>query len=122
MHGDVTRAFVHHLHTLRPSPLGQLALRVKFGELRFVIRISDRARSQTVANGKADVVRRHDLADLIPMRVEKTFLMMRKAPLGHDGAAARNDSSGTLRGKWNVAQKHARMHRKIIHTLLSLFD
>ena len=41
MHRDVTRAFIHHLHVLFPSALGQLALRVKFGELRFVIRVGD---------------------------------------------------------------------------------
>ena len=56
------------------------------------------------------------------MSVEKTFLMMREAPLGHDRAAARNDAGGTPRGERNVAQKDARMDGKIIDTLLSLFD
>ena len=41
VHGDVTRAFVHHLHVLGPRALGQLALRVKFRELRFIVRVSD---------------------------------------------------------------------------------
>ena len=41
VHRDVARAFVHYLHMLRPGALGQLALRVKFGELRFIVRISD---------------------------------------------------------------------------------
>ena len=41
VHGDVARAFVHHLHVLFPGALGQLALRVKFGELRFVVRVGD---------------------------------------------------------------------------------
>ena len=41
VHGDVARAFVHHLHVLRPRALGQLALRVKFGELRFIVRVRD---------------------------------------------------------------------------------
>ena len=41
VHGDVAGAFVHHLHVLCPRALGQLALRVKFGELRFVVRVGD---------------------------------------------------------------------------------
>ena len=41
VHGNMARAFVHHLHMLFPRALGQLALRVKFGELRFVIRVRD---------------------------------------------------------------------------------
>ena len=41
VHGDVARAFVHDLHVLFPSALGQLTLRVKFGELRFVVRVRD---------------------------------------------------------------------------------
>src|SRR5207253_310572 len=41
VHGNVTRAFVHYLHVLFPGALGQLALRVKFGELRFVVRVRD---------------------------------------------------------------------------------
>ena len=41
VHGDVAGAFVHHLHVMRPRALGELALRVKFRELRFVVRVGD---------------------------------------------------------------------------------
>src|SRR5436190_8679710 len=105
-----------------PGALGQLALRVKLGELRFVVRVGDRAWPQAVADGEADVVGGHDLADLVPMRVEKTFLVMRETPLGHDRAAARDDAGGAPRGKRNIPQKHSRMDRKIVHTLFSLFN
>ena len=37
---------------------------------------------------KADVVGGHDVADVVPMRVEEILLVMREAPLGHDAAAA----------------------------------
>jgi len=41
VHGDVARAFVHHLHVLFPGALGQLALGEKLCELRFVVRVRD---------------------------------------------------------------------------------
>jgi hypothetical protein len=52
VHRDVARAFVHHLNVLRPRALGQLALRVKLGELRLIVRVSNTARPQAVADGK----------------------------------------------------------------------
>src|SRR5205823_8600223 len=88
---NVARAFVHHLHVLRPRAPGQLALRVQLGKLRLVVCIRDTARPQAIADGKANVVRGHDLADFVPMRVEKTFLMMRQTPLGHDAPSPRNN-------------------------------
>ena len=94
----------------------------KFGELRFVVRVCDRAGPQSVADRKADVVGGHDLADFIPMGVKETLPMMGEAPLRHDASAARNDAGHAARGHRNVAQKHSRMDRKIIHTLLGLFD
>ena len=104
VHGDVARAFVHDLHVLFPGALGQLALRFEFGELRFVVGVGDRAGPQAVADGKADVVGGHDLADVVPMRVEETFLVMREAPLGHDRAAAGDDAGHAPRGHRDVAQ------------------
>src|SRR6185369_9897966 len=95
VHGNVARAFVHYLHMMRPRALGELALRIQFSELRLIICVSNTAWPQAVANGKADVIRGHDLANFVPVRIEKTFLMMRKTPLGHDRAAARNDFGRT---------------------------
>src|SRR4030095_1143733 len=99
VHGNVARAFVHYLDVMRPRALSQLALRVKLCELGLIICISNTAWPQAIADGKADVVRGHDLAYLVPVGVEKTLLMMSEAPLGHDRAAARNDSCGTPRGE-----------------------
>src|SRR5205814_5840932 len=110
------------LHVLRPRALGQFALREQLSKLGLIICVSNTAWPQAIADGKADVVGGHDLADFVPMRVEKTFLMMRETPLSHDRAATRDDAGGAPRGERNVAQKHSRMHRKIIHTLFSLFD
>ena len=122
VHGDVAGAFVHHLHAVAPRALGQFALRVQFGELRFVVRVGNRTGTQTVADGKAHVVRGHDFADLVPMRVEEIFLMMRETPLGHDRAAAADDAGHALRRQRNVSQQHAGMDGEVIHALLRLFD
>src|SRR5205807_9161546 len=78
VHRNVTGAFVHYLHMLFQSALGQLALGVKFSKLSLIIRVSNTTRPQPVADGKANVVSGHDLADFVPMGVEKTFLMMRE--------------------------------------------
>src|SRR2546421_8070899 len=91
MHGNVARAFVHYMNVLRPRAFGQLALCVYLRELGFIIGVSNTAWPQAVADGKADVVRGHDLADFVPMGVEKTFLMMRETPLGHDASSPRNN-------------------------------
>src|ERR1043166_3404501 len=56
------------------------------------------------------------------MRVEKTFLMMRQTPLGHDRATARDDPGGSARGERNVPEQYARMYGEVINALLSLFD
>ena len=105
-----------------PGALRQFALRFQFGELRFVIGVGDRAGPQAVADGKADVVGGHDLADLVPMRVEKTFLMMRQAPFGHDRAAAGDDAGGALRRQRDETQQNAGMDGEVVHALLGLFD
>ena len=54
----MSRAFVHHLHVVLPGDLRQLALRLELGELRLVVRVRDRSRPQTIAEGKRHVIRR----------------------------------------------------------------
>ena len=68
--------------------LRQLAQRLQLAELRRVVGVRDGARAQPVAQAEADVVRLHDLADLLEVRVEEVLLVVGEAPLGEDGAAA----------------------------------
>ena len=56
------------------------------------------------------------------MRVKETFLVMRQAPFGHDGAAARNDAGDASGGERDVTQQHPGMDGEIIHALLALLD
>ena len=67
--GDLVHRYVagtldHHLHSVGFANLGQFAEGVQFGELCLVIRVGDRARAQTVAQGERDVVAR-DLAQFV---------------------------------------------------------
>ena len=48
--------------------------------------------------------------------------MMREAPFGHDGAAARHDAGDALRGQRHIAQPHARVDGEIVDALLALLD
>src|SRR6266487_2886775 len=122
VHRDVAGTFVHYLHVLFPGALGQLALCVKLGELRFVVRVGDRTRPQAVADRKTHVIGGHDFTDRVPMGVEKTFLVMRQTPFRHDRAAARDDAGGAPRRHRDVAQKHSGVDGEVIDPLLRLFD
>src|SRR5215510_5136532 len=49
VHGQMPRTFDHRLYVMFPGNLRQLAESLQFAELRFVIRISDRTRTQSIA-------------------------------------------------------------------------
>ena len=80
----MARPFNHHLTTLIPGHRGQFAKRFEFGELRAIIGVGNRSRSQTIAQRKTDVIGRADIADLLEVFVQKAFGMMMQTPLGHD--------------------------------------
>ena len=77
VHRHVAGAFIHDLHPAIPGPRGKFALRLQFGKLRVVVCVSNRARTESVANGEADVVSGHDIADIIPLSVEEILLVVR---------------------------------------------
>ncbi len=122
VHRHVAGAFDHALDAAGASDPSQFAQRVEFGELRGVIGVGDRTRTQAVAQRERHVVGAHDVADLVEMRVEEVFLVMRQAPLGHDRAAARDDAGDALGRQVDIGQAHAGMDGEIVDALLSLFD
>ncbi|KGD50920.1 hypothetical protein DP43_4898 [Burkholderia pseudomallei] len=122
LHRHVAGAFDHHLHVVLPRDLRELAERFQFAELRFVVRVVDRAGAQAVAEREAHVVRLHDLADLFEVFVQEAFLVVREAPLRHDRAAARHDARHPVRGERHVLQAHARVDREVVDALLGLLD
>uniref|UniRef100_A0A0N4ZJL5 NAD-specific glutamate dehydrogenase n=1 Tax=Parastrongyloides trichosuri TaxID=131310 RepID=A0A0N4ZJL5_PARTI len=122
LHRHVAGAFDHALHVMLPGDLGQLAQGLQLAELRRVVGVGDRARTQAVAQRKADVVGLHDFADFVEMGVEEVLLVMRQAPLGHDRAAAADDAGHALGGERHVAQQHAGVDGEVVHALLGLLD
>ncbi len=49
VHRHMARPFDDDLHIVFPGNFGQFAQRAQLGELRFIVGIGDRARTQTVA-------------------------------------------------------------------------
>ncbi len=88
VHGNMARPLVHHLHPAVPGAPGKFSLRLKFAKLGLVVGVGDGAWTQAIADGKADVIGSHEFANLVPVGVEETLLVMSQAPFGHDRAAA----------------------------------
>ena len=122
VHGHVAGAFVHDLHAARPGAFGEFALGFEFAELGFVVGVGDGAGAQAVTDGERHVVGGHDVADVVPVRVEEILFVMRETPLRHDRTTARNDAGHAARGERDVTQQHAGVDREIIHALLGLLD
>ena len=80
VHRHVAGPLDHHLDVVFPGDFGQFAQCFQFAELRFVIGIGNRSRTQAVAQGERHVVGFHDVADLFEIRVKKIFLVMRQTP------------------------------------------
>ena len=121
LHGNVTGALDHGLHVVLPGDLGQLAQGVQLRELGLVVGIGDGARPQPVAQAEGDVVGLHDLADFLEMGVEEVLAVVGQAPLGQNGAAARDDAGDPLGRQGDIAQPYAGMYGEVIDTLLGLF-
>src|SRR5450830_1290389 len=122
LHRHMPRTFDHALHVVLPGNLGQLAEGLQLAELRFVVGVGNRARTQAVAQREADVVGLHDFADFVEMGVEEVLFMVRQAPLGHDRTATGNDPGDALGGHRHVAQQHAGVDGEVVDALLGLFD
>jgi hypothetical protein len=69
-----------------------------------------------------DVVRLHDLGDLVEALVEEALLVVREAPFRHDAAAAADDAGDALGRHRDVAEPHAGMDGEIVDALLGLLD
>ena len=122
VHRHMAGALDHHLHVRLPGAVGELAERIEFGELRFVVGVGDRAGAQAVAEAVGDVIGLHDLGDVVEMLVEEAFLVMREAPFRHDRAAAGDDAGDALGRHRDVGQTDAGVDGEIVDALLGLLD
>ena len=122
VHRNMPGAFVHNLDALGPCAAGEFALRLKLAELRLVIRVGDRARTQAIANAEAHIIGGHDVADVVPVRVEEVFLVMGETPFRHNATTTGNDASHARSGERHEAQEHTGVDREIVNALLGLLD
>ena len=120
MHRNMTRSLIHHLHPTIPSPLGQIPLCLQLSKLGLIISIRQRTGPQSVPDRKADIISRHDIADVIPMGPKEVLFVVGEAPLRHDRSTSAYNSCHPLCGHRNKPQKNSRMDGKIIHPLLRL--
>src|SRR6202034_2108366 len=107
VHRYMAWPFDHHLAALVPGDLGQFAKRLQLRELRAVVGVGDRTRTQAVAERERHVILAHDVADLVELLVKEALAVAREAPAGHDRAAARDDAGDSLRGQRHIGQAHA---------------
>ena len=84
MHGHMTGPLIHHLATFGPSSFGQLPLNFQFRQLCVVVRVGNRTRSQSVTDRETHIVSGADVANLVPMLVEKVFFLVVNTPLCQD--------------------------------------
>ena len=78
--------------------------------------------AETVSKAHRDVILREDVADLVKVRVEEVFRVMRDAPAGHDRAAAGNDAGEAVHRQRNMAEAETRVDREVVNALLRLLD
>ncbi len=118
----MARPFDHRLHVVLPRHLRELAQRAQLGHLRVVVGVGQRARAQAVAQRERDVVRLHDLADLLEVREQEVLAAVRHAPLGEDRAAARDDAGAPARRQLDELGQHAGVDGEVVDALLGLLD
>ena len=76
VHGHMSRPLVHHLHAAFPGPFRQVSLRLQLPELRLIVRIRQGTRTQSVPDREANVIRGHDIANVVPMSPKEVLLVM----------------------------------------------
>ena len=118
----MARAFDHDLYVVFPCFGGQFAQGVQFGELRFVVGIGNAAGAQAVAEAERHIIRLHDFADFVEMRVEEVFFVVGETPFRHNRTAARYDAGEAVGRHRHIAQQYACVQGEIVHALFCLLD
>ena len=122
VHGHVAGTFDKRLHILSPGTLHKFAHRIEFGKLSAVVGIVDGTRTEAIAQRKGYVVLCTDVADVIKVLIEETFLLMHLAPLRNDTSSTTHHAAKTFVGIMDVLQADATMDGKIVYALLALFN
>ena len=76
---------------------------------------AEEAGAKAVANAETHIVCGADFANVIPVGVKEIFLVMREAPLGHDGATAADDAGHALGCERHKPQQDTGVDLSLIH-------
>ena len=82
VHRNMAWPFIHDLATFGPSSLSQFTLDFQLRQLSIIVRVSNRTWSQPVSNRETHIVSRTDIADIIPMFIQKILFLVMHTPLG----------------------------------------
>ena len=88
--------------------------------MRFVTGIGEAAGTQTVTEGKADIVLLEDFADGVEIIVKEILLFVRAHPLREQGAAAADDSGDAIADQRQKFAKNAGVNRHVVNALFGL--
>ena len=105
VHRDVAGAFDHDLTAMLPRFQRQFAESFQFGKLGCVVGIGQAAGTQAIAEAEGDVIRFHDFAQFIEVRVPSVLLMVRDHPRGHERTAATDDAGDAIPSQRNVFEQ-----------------
>ena len=83
--------------------------------------VGDASRTQSIAEGKAHIVLRENLADVVKTFVEKVLLVVVRHPLGQNRAAAAYDAGDALGNHRQILDQYAGVDGHVVHALLGLF-
>ena len=117
----MARTFDHGLNVVLPGFFGQFTECFKFRELRLVAGVGDAPGTQSIPKGKAHIVLRENLADIVKTFVEKVLLVMVSHPLGKNRTPAAHDACDALGNHRKILNQHAGVNGHVVDALLGLF-
>ena len=118
----VTRTLDECLYVLVPGTGNKLAHGIQLGKLGCIVGIGNTAWAQTIAQREGYVVLCHNVADIVEVLIEETFLVVVETPLAHDTTATAHDTAETAVGEMHVVATDAGMDGEVVNTLLALLD
>mmetsp|Transcript_36510 Transcript_36510/g.88489 ORF Transcript_36510/g.88489 Transcript_36510/m.88489 type:complete len:474 (+) Transcript_36510:709-2130(+) len=119
---NVSRSLVHDLYILGPSTGGEFSLKLKLSKLRFIIGIIDGSGTETITDGKGDIIFSTDIKNIIPMLVGEVLFVVEDIPLGVDGSSTRNNACHSANSHWYETKKNGSMDGEVINSLLGLLN
>lgn len=121
--GDVAGAFDHDLAALVPGALREFADGAEFGDLCGIGGVGYAAGAEAVADGEADIVLAHDVADVVEDFVHGVLFAVVEHPFGQQCTAFADDAADSAGGEFDVFAERAGVDGEEVDSLAGLlFD